>query len=100
MASKLVVGFKETHHKGFSKALLAAPPPVKKSRPEVSRKEPILDALVVQVPTIEAIRLSQELVVSPLSEVKMGPLQLLQVAMLRRKTFQLLLQARRILERY
>ena len=44
MALNLRVSFKERQHKGLSESLPTAPPPIKRTRPEVSHEEPVLDA--------------------------------------------------------
>nr|CAN83779.1 hypothetical protein VITISV_043967 [Vitis vinifera] len=44
MALNLRASFKERQHKGLSESLPAAPPPVKRTRPEVSHEELVSDA--------------------------------------------------------
>lgn len=64
MTPNLRVSFKERQHKCLSKALLVAPLPAKRTRPEVSHEEPVLDAPMTQVPPSDIARFGQELVVS------------------------------------
>ena len=44
MALNLRASLKERQHKGLSESLPAAPPPVKRTRPEVSHEELVSDA--------------------------------------------------------
>ena len=64
MTPNLRVSFKERQHKRLSEALLVAPLPTKRTRPEVSHEEPVLDAPMAQVPPSDIPRFGQELVVS------------------------------------
>lgn len=68
MASNLRAEFKERQHKGLFEALPALPSLAKKTRLEVSRDEPTIDAPMVQAPSFDAVRSGQELVPNPFIE--------------------------------
>nr|CAN77597.1 hypothetical protein VITISV_001303 [Vitis vinifera] len=56
MTSNLRAGFKERQCKRLFEALLTALPPVKRTRPEVSHEESILDALMAQMALSNTVR--------------------------------------------
>lgn len=68
MTPNLRSDFKEKQRKRLSKALLVAPPPAKRTRPEVSHEEPVLDAPKVQVLPSNIVRSEQELVANSYAE--------------------------------
>lgn len=68
MTLNLRVGFKERQRMRLSEALSTAPSPTKRTHPEVSHEEPILDAPMAQVPPSDTVRSRQELVVSSSTE--------------------------------
>lgn len=70
-----MVGFKERQRKRLFKALLATPSPAKRTRPEVSHEESVLDAPMAQVPSFDIARSGQELVVSSFAEKDACPAQ-------------------------
>lgn len=73
MVSNLRVDFKERQHKRLSEALPTAPLPAKKTRSEVSHKEPVSDIPTTQVPIFDIVRSRQELVVSSSTEKNACP---------------------------
>lgn len=69
------VGFKERQRKRLFKALLATPSPAKRTRPEVSHEELVLDVPMAQVPPFDIARSGQELFVISSAEKDAFPTQ-------------------------
>lgn len=68
MTPNLRYDFKERQRKRLSEALLVAPPPAKRTLPEVSHEDSVLDAPKVQVPPSNIVKSEQELVASSYAE--------------------------------